>query len=383
MQLPPNPKATHEELFRAVEAERKRATVRSLDLSFNELADMYRTGEIHIAPDYQRLFRWSSAKQSQFIESIILEMPIPPIYAVEMGEAKWELIDGLQRFSTYLHFKGELELPDQDIKKGESLVLESCDIVPQLNGHKFEDLTTSLQHRVRRATLRVDVVRREGNPRFAYHMFKRLNTGGEPLSNQETRNCSIRLLGTSFVVFLAKVRPDPAFQKCIEETTDEFRSRMGEDELILRFFAFKNNLDEYVHDIDPFLTDFLERVTDQSASNAIPFNYAREEAIFRKTFKTLAATLGPSAFSRWVNDNYAGGFSMAHYEAFSIGLAKVIDRVSDQPDATELARIKAALDDAKKQPELRKLTVGGGKNFRRLYEQKIKLVEDRVRAIYD
>ena len=114
---------------------------------------MYRTGEIHIAPDYQRLFRWEAAKQSQFIESIIVEMPIPLIYMVEVKEDKWELIDGLQRLSTYLHFKGELELPDHDppIKRNESfLELESCDIVPELNGMKFSDLTTSLQHRVRR-----------------------------------------------------------------------------------------------------------------------------------------------------------------------------------------------------------------------------------------
>lgn len=198
--------ATQEQLALAVENERKRATVRSLDLSFNELADMYKTGEIHISPAYQRLFRWSVAKQSQFIESIMLEMPIPPIYAVEKGEAEWELIDGLQRLSTYLHFTGKLKLPgpNPDIDEGQFLELVACDIVPALNGMKYDNLTTALKHRVRRATLRVEVVRREGNPRFAYHMFKRLNTGGEPLSDQESRNCSIRLLGNTFVDFIAE-----------------------------------------------------------------------------------------------------------------------------------------------------------------------------------
>jgi hypothetical protein len=375
--------ATQEELSAAVENERKRATVRSLDLSFNELADMYRTKEIHIEPDYQRLFRWSAAKQSQFIESIILEMPIPPIYMVEVGEAKWELIDGLQRLSTYLHFRGDLNLPDLDppIIRGEDfLTLEKCDIVPELNGRKFADLTTSLQHRVRRATLRVDVVRREGNPRFAYHMFKRLNTGGEPLSSQETRNCSIRLLGVTFVDFVAKIVGEPAFQKCIEDITDEYRARMGADELVLRFFAFKNNLAEYVHDIDPFLTDFLERVTDQTSPDAIPFDSAREERIFRKTFRVLAATLGAKAFSRWVDGGYAGGFSMAHYEAFSLGMASVIDRVSEQPDAAELEKIKTGLEAAKQDPELKRHTVGGGKNFRRIYEKKIALVVEKIKA---
>jgi hypothetical protein len=293
---------------------------------------------------------------------------------------------GLQRLSTYLHFKGELELPDHDpsIKRGESfLELESCDIVPELNGMKFSDLTTSLQHRVRRATLRVDVVRREGNPRFAYHMFKRLNTGGEPLSNQETRNCSIRLLGDSFVAFSGRMVKDENFQICIEDITDEYRSRMGEDELVLRFFAFKNDLKDYVHDIDPFLTRFLERVTDQMASDAIPFNFVNEEAIFRKTFKVIAKTLGAKAFSRYSNNRPAGGFAMGHFEAFSLGLAKVVENISDDPEPQELEQIKQALLNAKNDPNLRDLTVGGGKNFRRIYERKIELVANQLRAIYE
>lgn len=375
-------KATHEELTHAVESERKRATVRSLDLSFNELADMYKTGEIHIAPDYQRLFRWSDAKQSQFIESIILEMPIPPIYAVEKGEAQWELIDGLQRLSTYLHFTGDLQLPGEEpaIKKGDCLELVACDIVPALNGLTVSDLTTSLKHRVRRATLRVEVVRREGNPRFAYHMFKRLNTGGEPLSDQESRNCSIRLLGTKFVDFIAKMVTDAEFQKCIEDITDEFRARMGEHELVLRYFAFKNNIDEYVHDIEPFLTDYLERVTDGNAPNAIQFDYDKEKYTFHKTFKVLAKAMGPKAFSRWVDGNYAGGFSMAHYEAFSIGTASMIEKISEDPDENELQRIGMALKQAKSDQNLKPLTVGGGKNFKRIYKQKIELVAEKLRA---
>lgn len=47
---------------------------KSLDVSFNELYDMYKDGELAIAPDYQRLFRWDEEKQSRFIESLILEI---------------------------------------------------------------------------------------------------------------------------------------------------------------------------------------------------------------------------------------------------------------------------------------------------------------------
>ena len=64
---------------------------KSLDVSFNELYDMYTDGELVISPDYQRLFRWEEEKQSRFIESLILEMPVPPIFVIEIKDGVYEL----------------------------------------------------------------------------------------------------------------------------------------------------------------------------------------------------------------------------------------------------------------------------------------------------
>lgn len=61
----------------------KLATTQALDISFNELLDMWETGELNIAPDYQRLFRWTEGQRSRFIESLLLEMPVPPIFVIE------------------------------------------------------------------------------------------------------------------------------------------------------------------------------------------------------------------------------------------------------------------------------------------------------------
>jgi hypothetical protein len=383
--MPIENRASIDELSRAVERERKRASVRPLDISFNELADMYSTTELHITPEYQRTFRWSEVKQSQFIESIILEMPVPPIYTVEVGEAKWELIDGLQRLSTYLHFRGQLDLPDRDpkiIKGQDRLRLAGCDILTELNGYTFDDLSTTFQHRVRRATLRVEVVRKESNPKFAYYMFKRLNAGGEPLSDQEARNCSIRLLGTKFNDFIVRMTGDANFRKCTEDLTEEDRSRMEDAEMVLRFFAFKNNLGGYVHDIGPFLTDFMERVTEETSAHNIEFDQAKEEEIFKRTFKVLADTLGPKMARRWVGHGagYGGGFSRSHYEAFAVGVARMIDRIPKRQSSAYLSKIGTALDEAKQDPKLKPLTTGGGKNFKRIYDQKIALVEAHLRG---
>ena len=102
-------------IIKDLEDKIKSVRTRSLDLSFNELVDMYKNEELIIAPDYQRLFRWSEANQSRFIESLLLEMPIPPIFVVELNEGVYELIDGLQRISSYLHFRGELREYDDSL----------------------------------------------------------------------------------------------------------------------------------------------------------------------------------------------------------------------------------------------------------------------------
>lgn len=132
------------ELLAIIDNKIEQVRTKSLDLSFNEIVDMYRDGEFEISPAYQRLFRWSEEKQSQFIESLILEMPIPPIYVIEKDEGQYELIDGLQRISTYLHFRGELANPNNhstDEMEEENvrfLTLTGCDIVKELNGLTYE-----------------------------------------------------------------------------------------------------------------------------------------------------------------------------------------------------------------------------------------------------
>ena len=95
-----------EELIEDVDSQIVNIRTKSLDVSFNELYDMYENEELIIAPDYQRLFRWEPEKQSRFIESLILEMPVPPIFVIETDNGIYELIDGLQRISSYLHFRG-------------------------------------------------------------------------------------------------------------------------------------------------------------------------------------------------------------------------------------------------------------------------------------
>ena len=165
------------ELIQIVDSKIELVKTRTLDLSFNELLDMYKNEELEISPEYQRLFRWSEEKQSRFIESLILEMPIPPIYVIEIEDGIYELIDGLQRLSSYLHFRGALKKNSDEEQS--FLQLTGCDIVQELNGYSYDTLPKALQIRLKRNFIRVEVIRRGSDQKLRYYMFKRLNTGGQ------------------------------------------------------------------------------------------------------------------------------------------------------------------------------------------------------------
>lgn len=202
------------DLINAIDNVSARKQTQGLDLSFNELLDMYKNDELNITPDYQRLFQWSEGASSRFIESLLLEMPVPPIYVVEEQDGKYLLIDGLQRISSYLYLRGELEALhlESPINKGEKLKFVDCDIVTELNGESYDSLGTALQIRLKRAFVRVEVVRKGSDARFKYHMFKRLNNGGVILSPQQIRNCTIRLLDAKFNDFIGELNRKEVFK---------------------------------------------------------------------------------------------------------------------------------------------------------------------------
>ena len=81
----------------------------SYQMSIGEIAGLYKDGDLNISPVYQRLFRWDIDQQSTLIESILLQIPIPPIYVFQSEDGKWSLIDGQQRLSTIFKFMGILK----------------------------------------------------------------------------------------------------------------------------------------------------------------------------------------------------------------------------------------------------------------------------------
>lgn len=366
-------------LLQAIEEQKKRLTTTSLDLSFNELLDMIETDELNIQPDFQRLFQWSPATQSRFIESLLLEMPIPPIYVIESEENKYLLIDGLQRISSYLHFRGKLNAPSNDVVKGQMLKLCDCDIVPAFNDLTFDDLPTSLQIRLKRYFVRVEVVRYGSDPQYKYFMFKRLNTGGVLLTEQQIRNCTIRLLDPEFNEFIMNLACQESFVATTSFLTSEQRKGWYEQELVLRFFAFKNDRASYVHEIGDFLTEYMERVSDANAPNHVIFDYVAEEKIFTKTFLIFQKSMTDGAFSR-LNSKMtalADAFGIYHFESLTLGIQPLLDRL-DPNDVAQMEKLCTVIMEIKKHPDFIAMTKGGGKNSIGLLNRRIEFVTNKM-----
>jgi Protein of unknown function DUF262 len=373
------PVGSAEELINAVDTKITAVRTSNLDLSMNELADMYQAGELIIDPDFQRMFRWSVGAQSRFIESLILELPVPPIFLIERDDRIYELIDGLQRISSYLHFRGILKIDDvlQD-----PLTLNECDIIPELNGFVLGDLPRAIDIKIKRSYIRAEILRKESDPRLRYYMFKRLNTGGETLSEQEIRNATIRLLSPEFNNFIIKLSLNGDFKYSINIISEAARKRKFDQELVLRFFAYKNDFASYTHDVSDFLTDYMEKVSDpESATN---FNYEDEQSTFEKTFSVLRlisdklnieskifGTVSTSGEPR-------GQFSVYHYEGIALGLQTVLAQI-EPSNPTHIEALADVVKLGKADSDFLDYT-GAGKNYPGPMRARVSYFEQKFRS---
>lgn len=355
-----------ETLIEDVDSQIVRIRTKSLDVSFNELYDMYENEELIIAPDYQRLFRWEPEKQSRFIESLILEMPVPPIFVIETDDGIYELIDGLQRISSYLHFRG-IEF-GKEAKDSMPLELSGCDIVPDLNGYTFEALPKTLQIKLKRSFVRMEVIKKESEPSLKYHMFKRLNTGGELLSAQEIRNCTIRLLGSKGIEFLDECSKNEDFRAVVKRIgEDKFKSKYDQ-ELVLRFFAVKNDLEDYRYPVTEYLTRYLEKIT----TGELEFDYKKEKQIFCDTFRFINNEIGEAVFSgKTASGTIKQEFILYFFDGISVPLASFIECIQSCKNPQ---KIKTAIEKVKYSQELQSYKTGsvnGIKNRIELFKKEV------------
>lgn len=121
------PTAKFEGLEDQLGKERQKVDVASVNFSVREIVRMYEAEELSIAPSYQRKYRWPKTVASTFVESVFLGLPIPPIFVATNADFQWEVVDGLQRISTLIHFLGEDDESVKRIGRSGSLTLEGLE----------------------------------------------------------------------------------------------------------------------------------------------------------------------------------------------------------------------------------------------------------------
>lgn len=296
-------------------------------MSVGEIVNLYRNQELQIRPEYQRLFRWDSTRKARLIESILLGLPLPPIFVYQRLDGVWELIDGLQRLSTLLEFMGALR--DESGVEVQPLRLEGTQFLPSLANKCFDStladgsdgIGITLQIQLKRARLRVEILRQESDPNIKFEVFQRLNTGGVNLSQQEVRNSVGYMLDQAFQHWLISLANLPAFLITIDQT-ETAMERQQHVELVLRYLAFR--LVQYRQGLD------VHEYLDQALMQVAKIDAAQQQSenqIFQRTFEFLNESMGANTFKRWDGNSFGGKFLMSVYEVVSLGVSKNIDAI--------------------------------------------------------
>ncbi|PSB04335.1 DUF262 domain-containing protein [Merismopedia glauca] len=296
----------------------------SYSMSIGEWISLYENAEIDIHPDFQRFFRWSDHQKSAFIESILLGIPIPPIFVSQRNDGIWDVIDGLQRLSTIYEFVG---IAQADTQEQTFLTLQKTTYLPSLEGKKWDDpndknnsLTQAQRLLIKRAKIAVNIVEKESDPMIKYELFQRLNTGGSIATQQEVRNCILLMLDKDLYKLMRSLADRESFKNCIA-LSDRLYEEQYDMELVLRFILLFDKDDSSIQtlggDVSVFLTD---RMRDMALKKH--WDGSHIERAFEVTFNMLNEAMGDNSFKRYKSDNdrFLGGFLLSAYEVVALGI---------------------------------------------------------------
>lgn len=217
-----------------------------------QLRDLIGSEEVNLRPEYQRRLRWSNKQKSLLIESLLLNVPIPPVFFYESEFARYEVMDGQQRLNAIKEFLGN------------DFTLRGLEILSTLNGRDYKKLPPKVKRSLDRASISAIVLLQESqgklkraNSNRYYELrrfvFERLNTGGKRLSAQEIRNAIYGGLFNDAIVEISRealftrIWGIPAYSEEEPNLNEDDRQKnalyktMGDCQLVLRFFALSES----------------------------------------------------------------------------------------------------------------------------------------------
>ena len=297
------------DLRKQLDAERRKVDVDYSDITIRELHRMLELDELNAAPAYQRKFRWTEEAESRLVESILLGLPVPSVFVATNSDFSWEVVDGLQRLSTLVHFIGESDRLLEQVGKSSPLRLSNLEKLSELNGHTFADLKSDVALYFMRRTLRVTALSDKSDLQVRFDLFERLNGGAVSLTPQEVRACIYR---GPFNDLLDELAARPKFQASVKLKSNNVNDGTRE-ELVLKFFAYLYNRSEFRQWVTRFLNDYMLDATKN-------FDFEAGRYVFDRTIDHLYEVLDGQPFLR--RNTYVTPLNQ--FEAVMVGIAEVI-----------------------------------------------------------
>lgn len=317
-----------------------------VEILVNKYHQKMETNENEIfIPAYQRSFQWEPERQAKFIESILLGLPIPYIFTAENEDGRLEIVDGSQRIRTLENFLSN------------NLILNGLEILDRCNGLKFKDFPISRQRKIFNTSLRMIVLSEHSDEDARFMLFERINSGSIILQDMEKRKGS---LPGPFTDFVYKCSNDQQYLR-LTSFTEKTKKRGEPQELILRFFAYSENLSSYKGYVNEFLDDYTKRKNQD-------FQEADLESEFRRMLN-------------YVEKHFDHGFLKAahhtstprvRFEALAVGVNLAL-RANPNPQTNVLDWLDT--------PEFTEEVTGSSTNTPVRLKSRIEFVRDKVLGI--
>jgi hypothetical protein len=242
-----------------------------------------------LRPDFQRTSVWDNTKKSRLVESLLLNLPIPPCFLAEDADGARVVVDGQQRLNSI-----------DDFYHGR-YALSGLQVLKDLNGKKWAELPPKLDRKILQRVIRTLVISHHSNPGIRFEIFERLNSGGEPLTEQEIRNATLR---GEFNRLLNQIASSPDFLASMRAKKPD--QRLRHHELVLRFFAVRDALKDYRPPLKMILSEYMRENREPGADSIQGL-----KNLFLRALENSRTVFGEDVFRRYREKDKQLGFETA------------------------------------------------------------------------
>lgn len=300
------------------------------EYSFEFIVQKLNTDRYYV-PEYQRELVWTPAKQSKFIESVLMGLPIPFLFFWQDNDGRLEIVDGSQRLRTIRDFMAD------------KVRLRDLESLPAVNNFYFSDLPKSRQLKFAEIPIRVIILDNTTDAVTRTEMFARINTGGTTANDAEIRRGS---LPGPFMDLVVELANDPTFV-ALTPISQQLVDKREREELVTRFFAYLQSFDPALNDGEGdiatykeeprrFYFSFVKQMNDRITAELVDGAGSPAINALRAEFAAALNFIGSASPHGFTKSESGNQVPRVRFESIAVGSAlalradpTVADRVAD------------------------------------------------------